>query len=355
VSLGIRNAVRNRDFGSIIVKAVALAIADRANDDGAGVYASQGTLADDTGATDRSVRRAIRQLLDDGLLRSTGHHQRADGGATVIYALDLAAIKALPLTRSAAERKRRANTPRTQSPGGGRTESPGGVGQPVREAADTESGRGRTQSPPNDPLSYPMNAPATSARAPAASSDDFLDRVLRAAGVDLTRESSTRWFDPKQRWIAGRWLSDLGLTEDEAVAVVADIAKRPSAAKIGSLGYFDTPMQEAAGRKKARPLEPVVPAKPRDAEAARRAAWGIYPAKPTREDELDRYLDRVLAEYPAREPEPETEPEPGPEDDPDGGIPSWFDPADLDDDGPPWLEDDDPLHPESRNPSTPQP
>ena len=56
----------------LLDKAVALAMADHANDDGLSIYPSQDKLARKVGCNDRSVRRAIRRLKAMGILVEIG-------------------------------------------------------------------------------------------------------------------------------------------------------------------------------------------------------------------------------------------------------------------------------------------
>jgi hypothetical protein len=108
-----------------------------------------------------------------------------------------------------------------------------------------------------------------------AAASDFHSRALAAAGVDATRDVTGKWHSSTQIWTAERWRTDLGLTADEVCAVLASTVARHRNGPIGTLAYFDGAMQDAAGRKQAEPLRPVVPPPKSDAFADRLAAWGI--------------------------------------------------------------------------------
>lgn len=90
----------------------------------------------------------------------------------------------------------------------------------------------------------------TSARKAAA----YHERCLSAARIDVTRDVSGKWFASTQQWITGRWRSDLGLTDAEIEAVIAEVVSRNGAAP-ATMAYFDRPMADAAARKAAPPLQ----------------------------------------------------------------------------------------------------
>jgi hypothetical protein len=123
---------------------------------------------------------------------------------------------------------------------------------------------------------YP-SAVASSTPPRARDADErYHDRCLAAAGIDPAKDVTGKWAGSDQRWRTGRWLTDLGLTEAEALGVIRE--RRPRKPP-GSMAYFDGAMQDAAGRKAAGPLAPnpparagssVVPLPPFDLEAFKR-------------------------------------------------------------------------------------
>lgn len=105
----------------------------------------------------------------------------------------------------------------------------------------------------------------------------YHDRVLKAVGIEVNAEATAKWFSSTEQWYASRWMDELGLTEPEVLTVIADVRARPNGRPPGSLKYFNLAMQDAAGRKIADPLKPIVPdAKPPpngDERARQRARW----------------------------------------------------------------------------------
>jgi hypothetical protein len=88
--------VYKRDLGSLPRKALMVLLADKASDDGSGIWASKKTMADELCCSKMTILRAVQSLIDDGLLAEVG--QRANSfGFTVEYLLKVAAIEALPI------------------------------------------------------------------------------------------------------------------------------------------------------------------------------------------------------------------------------------------------------------------
>jgi hypothetical protein len=97
---------------------------------------------------------------------------------------------------------------------------------------------------------------------PAADEEYFHSRVLAAAGIDVAKDVTGKWHSSAQQWIVARWLSDLGLTDAEALVVVAELSAKRHNGPPSSLAYFDNAMAEAAGRKQAGRLAPIKPSRP---------------------------------------------------------------------------------------------
>ena len=102
--------VRLKNCGSGIRKAVLGALADRAGDDGAEIFASVSLLADLSGFGKTAVQEHMKAFEAEGLLRRVAKRP-CRGGYTVEYALDVAALIALPDI----EARRRANTLKPES------------------------------------------------------------------------------------------------------------------------------------------------------------------------------------------------------------------------------------------------
>jgi biotin operon repressor len=70
-------------------------MADRANDDGSGVWCSKGTIANEIEASRQGVITTIKSLVDDGLLIEDGQ-RKCQNGFTVEYRIDVKKVHALP-------------------------------------------------------------------------------------------------------------------------------------------------------------------------------------------------------------------------------------------------------------------
>jgi len=97
VSFKVANLVRSRRFGSGARKAIALKLADVANDDGSSIYPSIATIARDTEFCQRLVKRTLANFRSEGLLQVAA----GGGGRTnaTRYLMDLAAVSTLPHSR----------------------------------------------------------------------------------------------------------------------------------------------------------------------------------------------------------------------------------------------------------------
>ncbi|WP_257883453.1 hypothetical protein [Roseobacter insulae] len=72
-------------------------LADKASDDGSGIWCSKGTIQRHTELGETTVKRTIRDFLKEGILVETGA-RGCKNGFTVVYRIDLARIEALELT-----------------------------------------------------------------------------------------------------------------------------------------------------------------------------------------------------------------------------------------------------------------
>jgi len=95
MSIEVMTLVFKRSVGSVTKKAVLLAMADAANDDGSGVYKSAQTIAGQCDLSKRTVLRTWKDLESDGLIRRVGT-RAVRGGEVIIWGLDCPAIARLP-------------------------------------------------------------------------------------------------------------------------------------------------------------------------------------------------------------------------------------------------------------------
>ena len=94
MSRAVAALVYSRKCGSMARKAVLAYFAERANEDGSGIWASKQRIAAEIECTKQTVITTVKALQAAGLIHETGRH-RVQGGYTVVYAIDLAAVRAL--------------------------------------------------------------------------------------------------------------------------------------------------------------------------------------------------------------------------------------------------------------------
>lgn len=95
MSWKLTGIISQKVVGSTTRKLLLLSMADKANDDGSGVYASFATLAAMCEASRPTVKRLIKAFMDEGLIRHVGL-RACRNGSTNEYDLDVGAIEALP-------------------------------------------------------------------------------------------------------------------------------------------------------------------------------------------------------------------------------------------------------------------
>lgn len=91
----VSSLVYSRQVGSPVRKAVLVYCADRASDDGSGVFASKTTMAMHLEFGRSTVIRTINELVAEGILVPTGK-RRCRTGATIVYSIDLSRVEGLP-------------------------------------------------------------------------------------------------------------------------------------------------------------------------------------------------------------------------------------------------------------------
>lgn len=99
MSIHLTSEVYKREVGNLAHTAVMLLLADKASDDGTGIWASKQRMADEIGASKQTVITTLKSLIDSRLVRETGQRKCANG-YTVEYAVNVVALRALPLVRS---------------------------------------------------------------------------------------------------------------------------------------------------------------------------------------------------------------------------------------------------------------
>lgn len=232
--------VCSRIVGSQPQKAVLTNMADKASDGGEGVFASKATIAAETELGLSTVKRAIKDLLDRGLIREVGQRGCANGH-TVVYDLDVRAISALP------EWKTEERTPSRADP----VQSGRG---PERTVTPSRADPHPVQSGPLTVLEPSLNKEAAEARAREAGRDLLWD-VLHALGFDRGQTIPKYWMGADAPMIVSQWQTDLGLTSDEIQHVARQNAIQFGAPANGPK-ILTRHMQDFAAAKNAAPLQP---------------------------------------------------------------------------------------------------
>ncbi len=94
MSWRVANERAERRFGSAARKQIIMFLADKASDDGSGIWCSNGTIQRHTELGESTVKRTISDFLKEGILIETGR-RKCKNGYTVIYQIALAQIMAL--------------------------------------------------------------------------------------------------------------------------------------------------------------------------------------------------------------------------------------------------------------------
>ena len=94
----ISATVQRRLVGSATRKSVLSYMADKAADDGSGIWTSKANIARDLELSRRAVQLAIQELIRDGLVTETGQRD-CKHGFTVEYSIVIEAVDNLPSTR----------------------------------------------------------------------------------------------------------------------------------------------------------------------------------------------------------------------------------------------------------------
>jgi hypothetical protein len=88
MSWKIANLCADRIFGSAARKQIIMFLADKASDDGSGIWCSKGTIQRHTELGESTVKRTISDFLKEGILIETGRRP-CKNGFTVIYRIVL--------------------------------------------------------------------------------------------------------------------------------------------------------------------------------------------------------------------------------------------------------------------------
>lgn len=104
-----------RRVGSPALRLLLLTMADKANDDGSGVFASVATLARDIESSPATVKRILKKLEGERLIKRAGTRE-CPHGYTVVWSVQVSAIEALPLLSQDRTPARAQAAPRNLNP-----------------------------------------------------------------------------------------------------------------------------------------------------------------------------------------------------------------------------------------------
>jgi len=173
MSWRIANECAERRFGSAARKQIIMFLADKASDDGSGIWCSKGTIQRHTELSESTVKRTMVDFLREGILIKTGRKQ-CKTGYTVIYCIVLERVA--DLEPSAESEPETGVTVNPVHPDPGR-----GV---------TVNGVGGSRWTPNHPET--IHKPPTRKREAAEEVEDFeSERILAAYPEDRIRDRRT--------------------------------------------------------------------------------------------------------------------------------------------------------------------
>lgn len=169
---------QKRKAGSPAKKLVLMYLADRASDDGSGVWTSKAHIAADTELSKRTVQNAMNDFEEMGLIEKTGK-KPCQHGFTYEYRIDISVLRSLPGTREA--------TGEMSSPHTGEMSS---RVQPVHPRGEMSSPHGVQPVHPNHPLT--TLEPSNTREARKTKQPDLLeekpeDILAQKIPIDLAR------------------------------------------------------------------------------------------------------------------------------------------------------------------------
>lgn len=94
MSYKVENICADKKFGSPVRKQIIMFLANKASDDGSGIWCSKGTIQRHTELGESTVKRTITEFLREGLIVESGHRP-CKNGYTVVYRIVLDAVSGL--------------------------------------------------------------------------------------------------------------------------------------------------------------------------------------------------------------------------------------------------------------------
>ena len=226
--------MQRRFVGSATRKSVLTYMADKAADDGSGIWTSKANIARDLELSRRAVQLAIQELIRDGLVAETGQRD-CKHGFTVEYSIVIEAVDNLPSTRE----------PRSPRESDARVTREPGSHDPVNQIH------------PNHPYKDTTTPPAEDA---AVDNSDPQARCLAVAGPGLCPASRAAITGTAE--VIEGWLQEGIDLEADILPVIRARTPTIRISPIRTWAYF-TDAVRAAHRQRLRQ-----PARPQGAENA---------------------------------------------------------------------------------------
>ncbi len=156
-----------RKFGSAMRKQIIMYLADKASDDGEGIWCSKPTVARECELSESGVKKTFREFVSEGILIDCGE-RKVKHGKVRVYKISLEKVALL---------ERLGDYPKTPSPQNGVTQKP-----PTPSRGDPQGGHGVT---PNNPKT--IQKPYARASAGAELGTKFVPQGERSAELEAWR------------------------------------------------------------------------------------------------------------------------------------------------------------------------
>ncbi|QDP64870.1 MAG: hypothetical protein Unbinned5081contig1001_27 [Prokaryotic dsDNA virus sp.] len=204
--------IQERVFGSPTKKSVAVYMADRASDDGSGIWTSKAHMAADTELSKRSVQNAIGELEALGLIKNVGK-RKCQNGFTYEYQIVIEAVLTLPSTR---KRTGAGDSPVQQVHVSGAGDSPQDVQEihpnhprtihepPNSASADLFSANEKTVQPDETDVLFDRFWKVFPKKAGKPSARKAFEKAIKRAPAEIIIKRATRYAE---------WLSEASATE----------------------------------------------------------------------------------------------------------------------------------------------
>ena len=224
----ISASVQRRVVGSATRKSVLLYMADKAADDGSGIWTSKANIARDLELSRRAVQLAIQELIRDGLVLESGQRD-CKHGFTVEYAIAVPAVDNLPSTREQ-------DSPRESG---------------ARVTRERDSPQPVNQIHPNHPKNLTTTPPAEDA---AVDNPDPQARCLAAAGPGLCPASRAAITGTAE--VIEGWLREGIDLEADILPVIRARTQTIRISPIRTWGYFSDAVRAAHRQRLRQPATP---------------------------------------------------------------------------------------------------